>query len=40
VRLYAANPVTGLRGQETARIAVGAGGLLFSFDHQVRVESS
>jgi predicted phage baseplate assembly protein len=40
VRLYAANPVTGLRGQETSRIAVGAGGLVFSFDHQVRVEES
>ncbi len=40
VRLYAANPVNGMRGQETSRLAVGAGGLVFSFDHQVRVEAS
>jgi predicted phage baseplate assembly protein len=40
VRLYGANPVTGARGQETSRLAVGVGGLVFSYDHQVRVEAS
>jgi predicted phage baseplate assembly protein len=40
VRLYGANPVTGARGQETSRLAVGVGGLVFSYDHQVRVETS
>lgn len=38
VRVYGANPVTGERGEETTRLAVGTGGLVFSFDHQVRVE--
>ncbi|MGX7826175.1 putative baseplate assembly protein [Actinokineospora sp. 24-640] len=40
VRLYGANPVTGERGAEVARLPVGAGGLAFSYDHQVRVERS
>ncbi|PWW66548.1 putative baseplate assembly protein [Actinokineospora spheciospongiae] len=40
VRLYGANPVTGERGAEVTRLPVGAGGLAFSYDHQVRVERS
>jgi predicted phage baseplate assembly protein len=40
VRVYGANPVTGERGAEADRIPVGAGGLVFSYDHQVRVEKS
>ncbi|MFI6025465.1 putative baseplate assembly protein [Amycolatopsis magusensis] len=40
VRVYGANPVTGERGAEVTRLSVGAGGLAFSFDHQVRVERS
>ena len=38
VRVYGANPVTGERGAESTRLSVGPGGLVFSFDHQVRVE--
>ncbi|MGX7826379.1 putative baseplate assembly protein [Actinokineospora sp. 24-640] len=40
VRLFSANPVTGERGVETARIALEANSLVFSFDHQVRVETN
>jgi predicted phage baseplate assembly protein len=40
VRLFGANPVTGERGSEVTRLPVGAGGLAFSYDHQVRVERS
>ncbi|MGQ0839838.1 putative baseplate assembly protein [Actinokineospora sp.] len=40
VRLFGANPVTGERGAEVNRLPVGAGGLAFSYDHQVRVEKS
>jgi predicted phage baseplate assembly protein len=40
VRLYGANPVTGERGREVTRLPVGPGGLVFSYDHQVRVERS
>jgi predicted phage baseplate assembly protein len=40
VRIYGANPVTGERGAEVSRLSVGAGGLVFSYDHQVRVERS
>jgi hypothetical protein len=32
--------VTGERGAEVPRLAVGPGGLVFSYDHQVRVEKS
>lgn len=38
VRVYGANPVTGERGEESTRLPVGLGGLVFSFDHQIRVE--
>jgi predicted phage baseplate assembly protein len=38
VRVYGANPVTGERGAEFNRLSVGRGGLVFSYDHQVRVE--
>ncbi len=40
VRIYGANPVTGERGAEVNRLPVGAGGLVFSYDHQIRVERS
>ncbi|MDT8913123.1 putative baseplate assembly protein [Amycolatopsis sp. PS_44_ISF1] len=40
VRLYGANPITGERGREVTRLPVGPGGLVFSYDHQVRVERS
>jgi len=40
VRMYGANPVTGERGAEVTRLPVGSGGLVFSYDHQVRVERS
>jgi predicted phage baseplate assembly protein len=39
-RIYGANPVTGERGTEVKRLPVGPGGLVFSYDHQVRVERS
>lgn len=38
VRLFSADPVTGSRGAEAARIEVAAHSLVFSFDHQIRVE--
>jgi predicted phage baseplate assembly protein len=38
VRLFTANPLTGERGKETRRIDVEPNSLVFSFDHQVRVE--
>ncbi len=37
-RLFSADPVTGSRGNEVTRIDVAAHSLVFSFDHQVRVE--
>jgi predicted phage baseplate assembly protein len=38
VRLFTANPVTGERGEEKTRIDLDANSLVFSFEHQVRVE--
>jgi predicted phage baseplate assembly protein len=38
VRLFTANPLTGERGRETRRVDVEPNSLVFSFDHQVRVE--
>jgi predicted phage baseplate assembly protein len=38
VRLFTANPVTGERGKETNRVELESNSLIFSFDHQVRVE--
>jgi predicted phage baseplate assembly protein len=38
VRLFTANPVTGERGKETARVELDTNSLIFSFDHQVKVE--
>lgn len=40
VRLFSANPVTGERGGESTRIDLETNSLVFSFEHQVRVESS
>lgn len=38
VKLFAANPLTGQRGQPAQRVEVAANALVFSYDHQVRVE--
>ena len=38
VRLFSADPVSGSRGKEVSRIDVAAHSLVFSFDHQIRVE--
>ncbi|MDX3452696.1 putative baseplate assembly protein [Streptomyces sp. ME02-8801-2C] len=40
VRLFAADPITGRRGTPTDRIDVGAGALVFSYQHQVVVTAS
>jgi predicted phage baseplate assembly protein len=37
-RLFGANPVTGERGQETRKLELDPFSLLFSYEHQVRVE--
>jgi predicted phage baseplate assembly protein len=39
VRIFGANPVTGERGTPTARLELPAAGLVFSFQHQIRVEA-
>jgi predicted phage baseplate assembly protein len=38
VRLFAANPITGQRGQAAQRVEVAPNALVFSYEHQVRVE--
>lgn len=38
VRIFSADPVTGKRGQEAHRINLEASSLVFSYDHQIRVE--
>jgi predicted phage baseplate assembly protein len=38
VRIFSADPVTGKRGEEARRIVLKANSLVFSYDHQVRVE--
>ncbi|MFJ6636267.1 putative baseplate assembly protein [Streptomyces sp. NPDC091376] len=40
VRLFSANPITGVRGEETNRITVDKDSLIFPFEHQVLVEGS
>lgn len=37
-RLFSADPVTGVRGSQVSRIEVSAHSLVFSFDHQIKVE--
>ncbi len=37
VRLFGANPVTGERGEATARLELASNSLVFSYEHQVRV---
>lgn len=39
-RLFAANPVTGERGQAAQRVEVAPNALVFSYEHQVRVEGA
>ncbi|HEY1914793.1 MAG TPA: putative baseplate assembly protein [Streptosporangiaceae bacterium] len=38
VRIFSADPVTGKRGEESSRIDLKANSLVFSYDHQIRVE--
>jgi predicted phage baseplate assembly protein len=38
VRLFAANPLTGDRGQSAQRVVVAPNALVFSYEHQVRVQ--
>jgi predicted phage baseplate assembly protein len=38
VRIFGANPLTGERGAQTTRLEVPAAGLVFSYQHQIRVE--
>jgi hypothetical protein len=38
VQLFAANPLTGDRGERVQRIDLDRHALAFSFDHQVRVD--
>lgn len=40
VRLFAANPITGERGQASQRVEVAPNALVFSYQHQVRVEEN
>ncbi|MEU9255926.1 putative baseplate assembly protein [Streptomyces sp. NPDC048270] len=40
VRLFAANPVTGERGQETRRIDLASNSLVISYDHHIRVDEA
>jgi predicted phage baseplate assembly protein len=40
VRIFGADPTTGSRGQATQRLEVAANSLVFSYEHQVRVESA
>jgi predicted phage baseplate assembly protein len=40
LRLFAADPITGARGQATQRIEVAPNALVFSYQHQVRVDGS
>ena len=38
-RLFAADPVTGERGEHVQRLAIDRNSLVFSYEHQVLVES-
>jgi predicted phage baseplate assembly protein len=38
VRIFSADPVTGKRGKEETRINLEPGSLVFSYDHQIRIE--
>jgi predicted phage baseplate assembly protein len=40
VRLFAANPTTGERGQASQRVDVAPNALVFSYEHQVRVQGA
>jgi predicted phage baseplate assembly protein len=40
VRLFSADPVTGVRGSQAARIDLEPNSLVFSYEHQIRVEAS
>jgi predicted phage baseplate assembly protein len=39
VRIFGANPLTGERGAQTTRLELPAAGLIFSYQHQIRVEA-
>jgi hypothetical protein len=38
VRLFSADPVSGRRGSEAARVDLAANSLVFSFEHQILVQ--
>ena len=38
VRIFGANPVTGERGQQAARLELEPNSLVFSYEHQIRIE--
>jgi hypothetical protein len=40
VRLFTADPVTGVRGKETQRVDLEPNSLVYSFDHHVRIEEN
>lgn len=40
VRIFSADPVTGVRGSEAARIELELNSLVFSYEHQIMVEAS
>ena len=40
VRVFGADPTTGSRGQATQSLDVAPNSLVFSYEHQVRVESA
>jgi hypothetical protein len=40
VRLYPADPLTGRRGQPTATVEIDESALVFSYEHQVRVDEA
>jgi hypothetical protein len=40
VRLFAADPITGDRGEQVQRIDPGPNALVYSYNHQVLVEES
>ena len=40
VRIFGADPTTGSRGSATQRLEVASNSLVFSYEHQVRVESA
>jgi hypothetical protein len=40
VRVFGANPLTGERGEQTQRLDLEPNSLVFSYEHQIRVEEA